>query len=152
MFIQKVSSRSGWNVQKATNVFNQQSHVTRDNRAQVQGTTIPSHPSKKSDQRSITMLFSSENQATMAALYGSRAFLGQARSKENSRFVYVYYDPGKTTLSFALEEFLVSRGIAAYGLDGDNVRFVATQDVPPLNHLIIFTHQDRIKQEPWIHP
>ena len=29
---------------------------------------------------------------------------------------------GKTTLSFALEEFLVSRGIPAYGLDGDNIR------------------------------
>ena len=29
---------------------------------------------------------------------------------------------GKTTLSFALEEFLVARGIPAYGLDGDNIR------------------------------
>ena len=47
--VQKVSSRSGWNVQKATNVFNQQSHVTRDTRAQVQETTIPSLPSKNSD-------------------------------------------------------------------------------------------------------
>jgi len=31
-----VSTRSGWNVQKATNVFNQQSHVTRDTRGQVE--------------------------------------------------------------------------------------------------------------------
>ncbi|XP_018023456.1 bifunctional 3'-phosphoadenosine 5'-phosphosulfate synthase isoform X2 [Hyalella azteca] len=29
---------------------------------------------------------------------------------------------GKTTLSFALEEYLVGRGIPAYGLDGDNMR------------------------------
>ena len=147
---QKVSSRSGWNVQKATNVFNQQSHVTRDTRAQVQETTVPSLPS-------ITMLFSLENQVSTAALYGSQAFLGQARSNGDSRFPNMYYDSGKTTLSFALEEFLVSRGIAAYGLDGDNIRSVAAQDevgldLPPLNLLIIFIHQDRIKQEPWLHP
>ena len=29
---------------------------------------------------------------------------------------------GKTTIAFALEEYLVARGIPAYGLDGDNVR------------------------------
>lgn len=29
---------------------------------------------------------------------------------------------GKTTVSFALEEYLVSRGVPAYGLDGDNIR------------------------------
>jgi len=29
---------------------------------------------------------------------------------------------GKTTISFALEEYLVARGIPSYGLDGDNVR------------------------------
>jgi len=29
---------------------------------------------------------------------------------------------GKTTVAFALEEYLVSRGIPAYGLDGDNIR------------------------------
>merc|ERR1712243_135459 len=29
---------------------------------------------------------------------------------------------GKTTISFALEQYLVSRGIPAYGLDGDNMR------------------------------
>ena len=63
------------------------------------------------------------------------------------------YDSGKTTLSFALEEFLVSRGIAAYGLDGDNIRFAPIQDVPPLKpQLIIYLHQDRVKQEPWLHP
>ena len=106
------------------------------------------------------MIFSLENQASTAALYGSQAFLGQARSNGDSRFPNMYYDSGKTTLSFALEEFLVSRGIAAYGLDGDNIRFVATQDevgliflyVPLLNHWIIFIHQDRIKRKPWLYP
>lgn len=29
---------------------------------------------------------------------------------------------GKTSIAFRLEEFLVSRGIPAYGLDGDNIR------------------------------
>jgi len=29
---------------------------------------------------------------------------------------------GKTTVSFAVEEYLVQRGIPAYGLDGDNIR------------------------------
>ena len=29
---------------------------------------------------------------------------------------------GKTTVAFALEEYLVSHGIPAYGLDGDNIR------------------------------
>ena len=29
---------------------------------------------------------------------------------------------GKTTIAFALEEYLVARGIPAYGLDGDNIR------------------------------
>lgn len=29
---------------------------------------------------------------------------------------------GKTTISFAVEEYLCSRGIPAYGLDGDNIR------------------------------
>ena len=29
---------------------------------------------------------------------------------------------GKTTVSFALEEYLTLRGIPTYGLDGDNIR------------------------------
>lgn len=29
---------------------------------------------------------------------------------------------GKTSISFCLEAFLVSKGIPAYGLDGDNIR------------------------------
>ena len=29
---------------------------------------------------------------------------------------------GKTTIAFAVEEYLVSHGIPSYGLDGDNIR------------------------------
>merc|ERR1719268_25648 len=43
---------------------------------------------------------------------------------------------GKTTISFALEDYLVSRGIPAYGLDGDNVR-------TGLNKNLGFSPQDR---------
>jgi 3'-phosphoadenosine 5'-phosphosulfate synthase len=43
---------------------------------------------------------------------------------------------GKTTISFALEELLVSKGYPAYGLDGDNVRH-------GLNKNLGFTPEDR---------
>ncbi|KAF2361385.1 Adenylyl-sulfate kinase [Trinorchestia longiramus] len=43
---------------------------------------------------------------------------------------------GKTTVSFALEEYLVSRGIPAYGLDGDNMRH-------GLNKNLGFSDEDR---------
>ncbi|GAB6028273.1 hypothetical protein CHUAL_002453 [Chamberlinius hualienensis] len=43
---------------------------------------------------------------------------------------------GKTTISFALEEYLVSRGFPAYGLDGDNVRH-------GLNKNLGFAQEDR---------
>ncbi|KAL5018835.1 hypothetical protein ScPMuIL_004557 [Solemya velum] len=43
---------------------------------------------------------------------------------------------GKTTISFALEEYLVSQGIPAYSLDGDNVR-------TGLNRNLGFTPEDR---------
>jgi len=43
---------------------------------------------------------------------------------------------GKTTISFALEEYLVSQGIPAYSLDGDNVR-------TGLNKNLAFTPEDR---------
>ena len=54
--------------------------------------------------------------------------------------------PGKTTLSFALEEYLVSRGIPAYGLDGDNMRH-------GLNKNLGFSDEDReenIRQGLWL--
>nr|KAG5714669.1 hypothetical protein BaRGS_000157 [Batillaria attramentaria] len=43
---------------------------------------------------------------------------------------------GKTTISFALEEYLVSQGIPAYSLDGDNVR-------TGLNKNLSFSPEDR---------
>ncbi|XP_069124381.1 bifunctional 3'-phosphoadenosine 5'-phosphosulfate synthase-like isoform X3 [Argopecten irradians] len=43
---------------------------------------------------------------------------------------------GKTTISFALEEYLVSQGIPAYSLDGDNIR-------TGLNKNLGFTPEDR---------
>lgn len=43
---------------------------------------------------------------------------------------------GKTTLSFALENYLVSQGIPSYSLDGDNVR-------TGLNKNLGFTPEDR---------
>ena len=81
-----VSSMSTWNVQKATNVFVQKNHVTRNKRGEVLG------KGDSSTFRGCTVWFT--------GLSGA----------------------GKTTLSFALEEYLVSRGISAYGLDGDNIR------------------------------
>ena len=105
-------------MQKATNVFNQQSHVTRDTRGQVE----------ENNQQNFfkVFLFSSESQVSMVAQYGSLASLEQVRiPKFFNLDVIIVHQPGKTTLSFALEEFLVSRGIAAYGLDGDNIRCAA---------------------------
>jgi len=43
---------------------------------------------------------------------------------------------GKTTLGFALEEYLVSHGIPCYSLDGDNIRH-------GLNKNLGFTSEDR---------
>lgn len=43
---------------------------------------------------------------------------------------------GKTSISFELEAYLVSRGIPAYGLDGDNVR-------TGLNANLGFSKEDR---------
>lgn len=43
---------------------------------------------------------------------------------------------GKTTVGFALEEYLVSHGIPCYSLDGDNIRH-------GLNKNLGFTSEDR---------
>jgi 3'-phosphoadenosine 5'-phosphosulfate synthase len=45
---------------------------------------------------------------------------------------------GKTTISFALEEYLVGKGIPSYSLDGDNIRH-------GLNKNLGFTHEDRFE-------
>eukprot|EP00088_Acartia_fossae_P007768 TRINITY_DN13642_c0_g1_i2.p1 TRINITY_DN13642_c0_g1~~TRINITY_DN13642_c0_g1_i2.p1 ORF type:complete len:650 (-),score=152.78 TRINITY_DN13642_c0_g1_i2:219-2114(-) len=91
-----VSSLSSWNVQKATNVFQQEHKVSRDNRRQLLGSKF----------RGCTVWFT--------GLSGA----------------------GKTTISFALEAYLISRGITAYGLDGDNIR-------TGLNKNLGFSPEDR---------
>lgn len=47
-----------------------------------------------------------------------------------------YSGAGKTSIAFELEKFLVSHGIPAYGLDGDNMR-------TGLNKNLGFTETDR---------
>lgn len=47
-----------------------------------------------------------------------------------------YSGAGKTSIAFELEAFLVSHGIPAYGLDGDNIR-------TGLNKNLGFTQADR---------
>ena len=54
---------------------------------------------------------------------GIVAFLPPLVSKVNESFVISGLSgAGKTTVSFSIEKYLVSRGIPAYGLDGDNIR------------------------------
>ena len=43
---------------------------------------------------------------------------------------------GKTTISFAVEEYLIGRGVSAYSLDGDNIRL-------GLNKNLGFSREDR---------
>lgn len=62
----------------------------------------------------------------------------------HSSHAYMYYyifplglsGAGKTTISFALEEYLVSHAIPCYSLDGDNIRH-------GLNKNLSFTPEDR---------
>ena len=51
-------------------------------------------------------------------------------------YKFCFFFLGKTTVSFAMEEYLVSRGIPAYGLDGDNMRH-------GLNRNLGFSDEDR---------
>ena len=99
-------------MQKSTNVFRQESHVTRDNRGQVTASNQPSSNNTHSFQLNKEGFHG-----------GTIWFTGLSGA-------------GKTTLSFALEQWLVSRGISAYGLDGDNVR-------TGLNKNLGFTPEDR---------
>ena len=79
-----VSTMSGWNMQKATNVFNQEHHMTIGD------------------------------------------VLGRGATGFRARGSTIWFtglsDAGKTTISLTLEEYLVSRCISSYGLDGDNIR------------------------------
>ena len=79
-----VSTMSRWNMQKATNVFNQEHHMTIGD------------------------------------------VLGRGATGFRARGSTIWFtglsDAGKTTISLTLEEYLVSRCISSYGLDGDNIR------------------------------
>ena len=86
-----VSTMSGWNVQKATNVFKQEHHVTRETREEVLGKGATGFRARAS-----TILFT----------------------------------------GLTLEEYLVSRCISSYGLDGDNIR-------TGLNNNLGFAPEDR---------
>ena len=82
-----VSTMSGWNVQKATNVFKQEHHVTRETRGE-----------------------------------GLDRGATEFRARGSTIWFTGLSDAGKTTISLTLEEYLVSRCISSYGLDGDNIR------------------------------
>ncbi|KAI5636377.1 ATP-sulfurylase domain-containing protein [Phthorimaea operculella] len=70
----------------------------------------------------------------------SRAKRGRALGSRAFRGSTVWFTglsgAGKTSIAFALEAYLVSRGIPAYGLDGDNVR-------TGLNKNLGFSKEDR---------
>lgn len=77
----------------------------------------------------------------MQAQHVSRSKRGQIiGSKGGFRGCTVWFTglsgAGKTTISFALEDYLVSQGIPAYSLDGDNIRH-------GLNKNLGFTPEDR---------
>ena len=93
------SLSTSWNLTRATNVQEQQHHVTREGRGRVVGG-------------------------------GGRGFRGC------TIWLTGLSGAGKTTIAFSLEEYLVSRGIPAYGLDGDNVR-------TGLNKNLGFSPEDR---------
>jgi len=78
---------------------------------------------------------------TMQAHHVSRSKRGQVLGQRGGfRGCTVWFTglsgAGKTTISFALEDYLVSQGIPAYSLDGDNIRH-------GLNKNLGFTQQDR---------
>ncbi|KAI0210749.1 Bifunctional 3'-phosphoadenosine 5'-phosphosulfate synthase [Lamellibrachia satsuma] len=78
---------------------------------------------------------------TYQAQHVSRAKRGQVLGQRGGfRGCTVWFTglsgAGKTTIAFALEEYLVGHGIPAYCLDGDNVRH-------GLNKNLSFSHEDR---------
>jgi len=78
---------------------------------------------------------------TMQAHHVSRSKRGQVMGQRGGfRGCTVWFTglsgAGKTTISFALEDYLVSQGIPSYSLDGDNIRH-------GLNKNLGFTQEDR---------
>ncbi|XP_046452990.1 bifunctional 3'-phosphoadenosine 5'-phosphosulfate synthase 2-like [Daphnia pulex] len=55
--------------------------------------------------------------------------MGQGRFRGCTVWFTGFSGSGKTTLSFALEDYLVMRGIPAFSLDGDNMRFGLNSDL-----------------------
>ncbi|XP_060800913.1 bifunctional 3'-phosphoadenosine 5'-phosphosulfate synthase isoform X2 [Amyelois transitella] len=70
------------------------------------------------------------SRATRSRAFGSRAFRG------STVWFTGLSGAGKTSVAFALEAYLVSKGIPAYGLDGDNIR-------TGLNKNLGFSKEDR---------
>ncbi|XP_050682102.1 bifunctional 3'-phosphoadenosine 5'-phosphosulfate synthase isoform X1 [Leptidea sinapis] len=70
------------------------------------------------------------SRAKRSRAFGSKAFRG------STVWFTGLSGAGKTSIAFALEAYLVSKGIPAYGLDGDNIR-------TGLNKNLGFTKEDR---------
>lgn len=79
-------------------------------------------------------------------MYSTDSVIKMSRMKSTIQYCSVYvvsvlmgfllYLAGKTTVSFGLEEYLISHGIPSYCLDGDNMRH-------GLNRNLGFSDEDR---------
>lgn len=74
----------------------------------------------------------------VVAQYGSPVlyFINTIKQSILTKYSIGLSGAGKTSISFALEEYLVSNGIPSYGLDGDNLR-------SGLNKNLGFSKEDR---------
>lgn len=102
---------------KATNVVYHRPLVNRDDRGKVIGT---------GKFRGCTLWFT------------GKKLIDPCNSYTTTQLIYFTNEieiniglsgAGKTTLSFALENYLIARGIPAFGLDGDNMRFGLNSDL-----------------------
>ena len=87
---------------KATNVFKQEHKIDRSSRGQTLGSGF----------RGCTIWFTGKKPLNFTLLFNFKV----------AQYPSGLSGAGKTTVSFAVEEYLVQRGIPAYGLDGDNIR------------------------------
>lgn len=113
-------------LQRSTNVVYQAHHVSRSKRGQIVGT--------RGGFRGCTIWLTGNTDRLLAPRSPKGAFNGTLCS--------LVFSPsglsgaGKTTISFALEEYLVTHAIPCYSLDGDNVRH-------GLNKNLGFSSEDR---------
>lgn len=113
-------------LQRSTNVVYQAHHVSRSKRGQIVGT--------RGGFRGCTIWLTGNRDRLLAPRSPKGAFNGTLCS--------LVFSPsglsgaGKTTISFALEEYLVTHAIPCYSLDGDNVRH-------GLNKNLGFSSEDR---------